>query len=148
MAKVQLSTSVNKGKRNGLNSTKKESQGPLVEHDRLTGLSYQPDSRAPEAIPLVESPNALVVCVRPQLDPLETACPRLRKRGSEELTAYALAPALGGDEHHLHDRHIGRTRARRRYKSHANDLTGCLSYQQERTLPTRVPAYALHGGER
>ena len=139
-----LGTWVNKGEKKDRSSTKKESERPLVEYDRLTGLSCQLGSRAPEAVPLVEPPNALVVCVRPQLDPLETACPRLRKRGSEELTAYALARALGGDEHHLHDRHFGRARARWRYQDHAHDLTDCVGYQLKRTLPTRVTAYPLH----
>ncbi len=73
----------------------KDSEWALVEHDRLTGLSCHPGTGAPEAVPLVEPPNALVVGVRPQLGPLETANPRLRKSGGDELTAYAPAPPLG-----------------------------------------------------
>jgi hypothetical protein len=120
----------------------------LVEHDRTTGLSCHPGPGAHEAAPLVEPPSALVVGVRPQLGPLEPACPRLRKGGVDELTAYTLAPALGSDEHHLHDRYFGRARTRRRYQGHAHDFAGRVGYQQERPGPTRVPAYPLHGGGR
>jgi hypothetical protein len=118
----------------------------LVEHDRTTGLSCHPGPGAHEAAPLVEPPSALVVGVRPQLGSLEPACPRLRKGGVDELTAYALAPALGSDEHHLHDRYFGRARTRRRYQGHVPSTSPAESATSKNAPVLR--AYPLHGGGR
>ena len=42
-----------------------DSKRTLVEHDRLTGLSRHPGPSAHETVPLVQTPNALVVGMRP-----------------------------------------------------------------------------------